>query len=142
MDTKERKAILNKFRNGTLRKDGIGNGIRFFIKHYRLDENGQLHRYKRSGPEGYTRPFTPSTRGGETVCLLVNEKGETIATGKAICHGLQSHKVAQDAFNYKIGAHIALGRALEMLVVDREPEYDVNEMMDVAERGGPTISHP
>lgn len=115
MDEKERKAILNKFRNGTLRKDGVGNGIKFFIKHYRLD-GGTLKRYKRSGPEGYTRPFTPSTRGGMTICLLVKDE-KTIATGKSICHGLQSHKEAQDAFNYKIGAHIALGRALEQLVV-------------------------
>ncbi len=114
MDAQQRKAILNKFRNGTLKKCGIGDGIKFFIKHYRFDGD-VLKRYKRSGPMGYKRPFTPSTRGGETVCLLVKDEG-TIATGKAVCHGLKSHETAQDAFSYKIGAHIALGRALAKLV--------------------------
>jgi len=119
VNKKQRSEILGKFRTGRLKRDGIGDGIEFFIKHYRF--NGDtLELYHRSGPKGpngepFKPPFTPATKGGETICILAKD-GETLAIGKSVCHGLKSHEEAADAFSYKIGAHIALGRALQKLV--------------------------
>jgi hypothetical protein len=125
-----RSALLKQFRSrGFVEGTEISPGVKVIIKHYRFDEEGKLRRYKRSGPDNedgtpFKPTFSPATKGGQTVCLIVldNDKpgefGPTLARGVAVCHGLKSHEEAVDPYNYKIGAHIAFGRALEKLVPD------------------------
>lgn len=52
----------------------------------------------------YLPHFRPYERGGYTLCTLVDEQKNVLATGEAWCS-------MSDAFNYKIGRLIAEGRA-------------------------------
>ena len=53
---------------------------------------------------GRTNDFTPHTKGGATVCLLVDDANQLLAEAWSYC----SHS---DTFSYKIGRTIARNRA-------------------------------
>ena len=85
------------------------------IRHYRIP----LHRYNgelRGKPKSLLRYFRgngfcareaggiPASRGGMTICVILNDEGEKLATGLSKCS-------YADNFNYKTGRDIAVGRA-------------------------------
>jgi len=121
IDQKTRKTVLRQFRSGGVDAVDLGEGVKIIIQHYRYDKvTNELKRYKRNGPKDedgnrWKPEFSPTTHGGQTVCVIV-DGGEQIAHGIAVCHGLKTHEEPVDQYNYKIGAHIAFGRALDKLV--------------------------
>ena len=96
------------------------------IKHFRVP----LNRYKgeiRGKPResvryyrgtGFLKPNAfgiPASRGGMTICTIVNDEGEKLAFGYARCS-------FADNFNYKTGRDIAVGRAEKELALTQVEE--------------------
>jgi len=92
-------------------------------EHYRYDQHGELRRYYRSNTN-----WTPAPCGGMTICTI--SVGGYEFQGIAKCNHF-------DAFRYRLGRTIALGRARKeesewcVVEVGMNPEVETDSKMGI-----------
>jgi hypothetical protein len=80
--------------------------MREIYQHFRYDKDGVCRPYHRNGKNRSN--WAPMTKGGKTVCTLVDGQGAMLAQGVAMCS-------LDDSFNYRLGRLISCGRAKKKL---------------------------
>jgi hypothetical protein len=92
--------------------------MKFVYRHYRIPAQEWAVIARRTGGRGkpprcrrYIKGHTawlPATRGGQTICMILDENDNLVVEGEAACS-------LSDNFNYRIGREISTGRALKAL---------------------------